>query len=188
MPIVHGCAACAVPLRAGLKNLMSKQPSITTVIFGLALLMGCSRDPLGSNVASIHSPGFFCFACSNIEHTTKQFGRTRTIHGIIIHDGSLMQSQADLTNCGRRTFVLIEDRFLWGLVAGDYWELQSKNNALPGSPMMDSRPSKIILVEVDERKSITNYQRFKVAYVTIAADPADFGRPFTGYIGDRQHK
>ena len=154
-------------------------------VFGAIVVAGCSRQPTGSNITSIYSTGFLCFACSGIEHAKKPFGQTRIIPGVIIRDGSLMQSAADLTNSPRRSFVLFKNRFLGGLVAGEYWELQSRSNTLTGSPMMDTRPSKIIFIQVDARNVITNFQEFKIAYATIAVDPADFGRPFTGYIGSQ---
>ena len=96
-----------------------------------------------------------------------------------------MQSAADLTNSPRRSFVLFKNRFLGGLVAGEYWQLQSTSNILAGSRMMDTRPSKIIFIQIDTQNVITNFQEFKVAYATIAVDPADFGRPFTGYVGSQ---
>jgi hypothetical protein len=112
------------------------------------------------------------------------FGQTRIIPGITIRDGSLMESARDLTNSRRRAFVLFENRFLGGLVAGEYWQLQSKSNAVPGSPMMDTRTSKVLFIETDEQNIITNFQRIRIAFAEIAVDPADFGRPFSGYVGD----
>jgi hypothetical protein len=154
-------------------------------VLGTVVLAGCSGKPVGSNITSIYSTGFVCFACSGIEHAKKPFGQTRIMSGIIIRDGSLVQSAADLTNSLRRSFVLINNRFLGGLVAGEYWQLQSTSNILAGSPMMDTRPSKITFLQIDPQNVITNVQELKVAYVTIAVDPADFGRPFTGYVGSQ---
>lgn len=162
---------------------MSKQGFSVAFVLGIMLLSGCSPNPIGKDISSIYSTGFVCFACSYIEHTERPFGQTRIIPGIVIREGSLMQNQADLTNSPRTSFVLIKNRFLGGLVAGEYWVKQSKSNAVPGDPMMDTRPSKIVLVEVDERKAITNFQVLKIAYIEIAVDPADFGRPFTEYVG-----
>ena len=154
-------------------------------VLGAVVLAGCSRKPIGRNIMSIYSTGLVCFACSGVERVEMPFGQTRMISGLIIRDGSLMQSPADFTNSPRRSFVLFKNRFLGGLVAGEYWQLQSKSNILTGSPMMDTRPSKIIFMQVDTQNVITSFQEIKVAYVTIAVDPADFGRPFTGYVGSQ---
>ena len=154
-------------------------------VFGVFVLTSCSRTPIGSNITSIYSTGFLCFACSEVERTEMPFGQTRLIQGVFIRDGSLIEGPAGLTNSRRHSFVLFKNRFLGGLVAGEYWHLQSNSNILAGSPMMDTRPSKLVFIQVDARNVITNFQEFKIAYATIAVDPADFGRPFTGYVGSQ---
>jgi predicted HAD superfamily phosphohydrolase len=98
--------------------------------------------------------------------------------GLVIKDASLIRNISDLTNGARQSFLLFQDRFMSILVAGSYWEQQSKSNAALGLRTANTHRTKVTLASIDAQGAITNVATWRIAYVQLAVDPADFKRPF----------
>jgi hypothetical protein len=144
------------------------------------MLAGCGDSRLrGTSVYSLFTTGQFCFACSSAEEVTKNNARGYPVPGIVILNASFMKCAGDMSNSTRREFIFFKDEFFGGLVASSYWQQQATSNSAVGFPMINSWPTKVIVVQVDHRGTVTN-ATLRAGNAAVAVDPADFGRPFTG--------
>lgn len=145
----------------------------------IGLVIGC--NPMAETGKTLVMPkdkdsvlfGISSFAASA---TTNRDGNS--VAGLILNDASLVESDRELAQSTRRQYAIFHDFLLGNGVRGRYWQQQSEKRVGLGLPIMDTRSSKVTLVEVDSNHVVVSCKSMRAAHVTISVDTNDFTRNF----------
>jgi hypothetical protein len=151
------------------------------IFLGLLCLMGGCRDGVreGKRFAFPSDADQVVFGVSTVTPAAMTNRHGIPIQGLILTGASLITSPADLKNSKHQRYVVFRDFLLGNLSRGRYWQQQSEKQVAVGLPVMDTRSTRVVLIELGSDRLIKQVRTIKAAHIQLSVDTNDFGRSFT---------